>query len=156
MGWNPFRGANLDTRPTLPALAVVAFAQGPPALGPEASAGSETWGGRREMGGSPWNYGSQLESHTALPVHARGKRVRGVGSRPAQAGVIGGMGQYGLKAKLQALLIRLHAELLKVVADGAPGEVSRRHKIEGRDACHAVVASLDDAARSVEGSDGVA
>lgn len=55
--------------------------------------------------------------------------------------------RYALKAKLQALLIRQHPEMIEVVAEGAPGVVSLRHRIAGRDACHARVGSLDDAAR---------
>ena len=60
VGRNPFRDGDLDMRPTLSALAVAEFAHGPPALRAEATAGSENWWGRREVGGSPWNFGSRL------------------------------------------------------------------------------------------------
>lgn len=55
--------------------------------------------------------------------------------------------RYALKAKLQGLLIRQHPEMIEVVAEGTHGVVSLRHRIAGRDACHAMIASLDDAAR---------
>ncbi len=55
--------------------------------------------------------------------------------------------RYALKAKLQAVLVKQHAEVLEVVADGAPGVVSFRHRFADRDACHALVASLDDTTR---------
>lgn len=55
--------------------------------------------------------------------------------------------RYALKAKLQGLLIRQHPEMIEVVAESAAGVVSLRHRIAGRDACHAMIASLDDSAR---------
>ncbi|GDX83958.1 hypothetical protein LBMAG42_57690 [Deltaproteobacteria bacterium] len=73
VGRNPFRGEDLDMRPTLTALAVAEFARGPPALRPEATAGSENWGGRREVGGSPWNYGSRLGVGEVVGMVARGR-----------------------------------------------------------------------------------
>ncbi len=60
MGQNPFLADPPDMRPVLGALAAAEFARGAPALGPEARPGMENWGGRREVGGSPWNYGSRL------------------------------------------------------------------------------------------------
>ncbi|GDX83793.1 hypothetical protein LBMAG42_56040 [Deltaproteobacteria bacterium] len=60
VGRNPFREGKVDIRHALAALAAAEFAHGPPALRPEATPGSENWGGRREVGGSPWNYGSRL------------------------------------------------------------------------------------------------
>lgn len=55
--------------------------------------------------------------------------------------------RYALKAKLQACLIHHHAEVIEVVADEREGVVSLRHRFADRDACHAVVNELDDAAR---------
>lgn len=60
VGQNPFAGEPTDVRPALEALAAAEFAHGPPAVGPEPRPGAENWGGRREVGGSPWNYGSRL------------------------------------------------------------------------------------------------
>lgn len=60
VGRNPFSGVDVEMRPALTALAVAEFGHGPPALRGEATPGSENWGGRREVGGSPWNYGSRL------------------------------------------------------------------------------------------------
>ncbi len=55
---------------------------------------------------------------------------------------------YALKSRLQSLLIRQHADFL-VVERHASDErvVSIQHRTAGRDACHAVVPSLDDDAR---------
>lgn len=55
--------------------------------------------------------------------------------------------RYGLKARLQSLLIRNFADDLVVTAD-APGVVSIRHRYLGQDACHARVGDLDDDARA--------
>ncbi|MFN7145631.1 MAG: hypothetical protein ACK4YP_17780, partial [Myxococcota bacterium] len=54
------RGLDFDLVLVLAALAAAEFAHGPPARAPSATPGSENWGGRREVGGSPWNYGSRL------------------------------------------------------------------------------------------------
>jgi hypothetical protein len=47
-------------RPVLERLAAAEFAHGPPALRPQPGPGSENWGGRDTVFGSPWNYGSRL------------------------------------------------------------------------------------------------
>jgi len=61
VGRNPLSArAPADLGPLLAALAAAEFAHGAPALRPEARPGAENWGGRREVGGSPWNYGSRL------------------------------------------------------------------------------------------------
>jgi hypothetical protein len=57
--------------------------------------------------------------------------------------------RYARKARLQSLLVRRFADELDVAADPAlPGTISLRHRGHGRDACHAVLAALDDDARS--------
>lgn len=56
--------------------------------------------------------------------------------------------RYSLKARLQAVLVRRHKEVLEVVMDPADERVvSIRHRIAGRDACHAWLPSLDDDTR---------
>ncbi len=55
---------------------------------------------------------------------------------------------YALKARLQSLLVRRHPELLEVHRDAVDERVvTLRHRGSGRDACHAVVAALDEDAR---------
>ena len=57
-----------------PALAMVAraeFSRGPPALLAEPGPGSENWGGRATVFGSPWNYGSRLSPDEVLAIVAR-------------------------------------------------------------------------------------
>jgi hypothetical protein len=49
-----------DLRPALAALARAEYAQGAPALSPDFGPGTENWGGRARVFGSPWNYGSRL------------------------------------------------------------------------------------------------
>jgi hypothetical protein len=67
VGRNPLSSrAPTDLTPLLAALAAAEFAHGPPALRPEARPGAENWGGRREVGGSPWNYGSRLSVDDVL------------------------------------------------------------------------------------------
>ncbi len=57
--------------------------------------------------------------------------------------------RYARKARLQSLLVHRFADELEVALDPAqPGTVSLRHRGHGRDACHAVLAALDDDARS--------
>jgi hypothetical protein len=68
VGRNPLGGSTLDVRPILGALAAAEYTHGPPALGPEATPGNENWGGRREVGGSPWNYGSRLTLGTVVGI----------------------------------------------------------------------------------------
>jgi hypothetical protein len=50
-----------DLTAALRALAAQEHAMGPPALRLEPGPGSENWGGRRTVFGSPWNYGSRLQ-----------------------------------------------------------------------------------------------
>ena len=71
VGHNPFAAPGLDVRPALHALAVAEFAHGLPALRPEATVGAENWGGRKEVGGSPWNYGSRLAPDEVAEIVAR-------------------------------------------------------------------------------------
>jgi hypothetical protein len=49
-----------DLRPALAALARAEYAKGAPALSPDFGPGTENWGGRARVFGSPWNYGSRL------------------------------------------------------------------------------------------------
>ncbi len=61
VGANPFaRTLATDLRSCLAALAEAEFAHGPPALLARSGPGSENWGGRATVFGSPWNYGSRL------------------------------------------------------------------------------------------------
>lgn len=61
VGTNPLVHERVaDVTAALRALGAAEFAHGPPALSPEPVAGSENWGGRRTVFGSPWNYGSRL------------------------------------------------------------------------------------------------
>lgn len=61
VGVNPFiADAPRDLHPCLRALAAAEFAHGPPALRAMPGPGSENWGGRATVFGSPWNYGSRL------------------------------------------------------------------------------------------------
>jgi hypothetical protein len=57
--------------------------------------------------------------------------------------------RYTQKSRLQSLLVRTFADELTVVPDPAQeGTVSLQHRGHGRDACHAVVAELDEDARA--------
>src|SRR6185437_4130818 len=57
--------------------------------------------------------------------------------------------RYRQKARLQSLLVRSFAGEITVVADPErEGTVSLLHRGHGRDACHAVIAELDEEARS--------
>jgi hypothetical protein len=51
---------DVDLGPALQALAAREFAHGPPCLRATPGPGSENWGGRRTVFGSPWNHGSRL------------------------------------------------------------------------------------------------
>ena len=69
VGTNPY----VDPRPTdlgpaLRALAVAEFAYGPPCLAPEPVPGSENWGGRATVFGSPWNFGSRLSADEVVHI----------------------------------------------------------------------------------------
>jgi len=80
VGVNPFARTPLtDLRPALTQLAEEEFALGPPALSPAPIPGSENWGGRQTVFGSPWNYGSRL---TVDQVIATVASALGLGSSP--------------------------------------------------------------------------
>ncbi|MES2644205.1 MAG: hypothetical protein V4850_32265 [Myxococcota bacterium] len=73
VGRNPLNPAALrDIGPVLAALAKAEFAHGPPAELARPGAASENWGGRREVGGSPWNYGSRLSIDTVVGLVEEG------------------------------------------------------------------------------------
>jgi hypothetical protein len=56
--------------------------------------------------------------------------------------------RYAQKSRLQSLLIHRYAEEILVEPTDEPGVIGLRHRSSGADACHAVLASLDDDARS--------
>lgn len=61
VGVNPFsREPVTDLRPCLDALAAEEFAHGAPVKLARPGPGSENWGGRATVCGSPWNHGSRL------------------------------------------------------------------------------------------------
>jgi tetratricopeptide (TPR) repeat protein len=67
-------------------------------------------------------------------------RGRGAGETAAR---------YALKSRLQSLLVHRFADDLEVTADpDDPGVAALRHRYRRHDACHAVIVSLDDDARS--------
>lgn len=68
VGVNPFVPHPEDLRPALVALAAREHAHGPPALLPTPGPGSENWGGRQTVFGSPWNYGSRLSPADVVEV----------------------------------------------------------------------------------------
>ncbi len=68
-------GAPRDIRAALTALAHAEFERGPPALSPEPQPGSENWGGRARVFGSPWNYGSRLEPDEVVEIVGRALRL---------------------------------------------------------------------------------
>lgn len=69
VGRNPVNVASpTDLRGVLAALARKEFSHGAPAQRPDAGVGAENWGGRREVGGSPWNYGSRLDVEEVVGV----------------------------------------------------------------------------------------
>lgn len=61
VGVNPLVEHPADLRPALEALAVAEYAHGPPALTATPGPGTENWGGRATVFGSPWNYASRIE-----------------------------------------------------------------------------------------------
>ncbi len=72
VGVNPFvQDAPSDLRPALVALARAEFAHGAPAVLERPGPGSENWGGRATVFGSPWNYGSRLEPEEVLELVAK-------------------------------------------------------------------------------------
>ncbi|MBT3223743.1 MAG: hypothetical protein HN348_32135 [Proteobacteria bacterium] len=71
IGTNPFVGTRPDDLTVaLKALAAAEFRHGPPCLAEEPVPGSENWGGRKTVFGSPWNYGSRLEPEEVAQVAA--------------------------------------------------------------------------------------
>lgn len=69
VGVNPFADdPPKDLRPCLAALAAAEFAKGPPALRATPGPGSENWGGRATVFGSPWNYGSRLTPDEVVAI----------------------------------------------------------------------------------------
>ncbi len=56
--------------------------------------------------------------------------------------------RYALKSRLQSLLVRRFPDEIVVEPGEAPGVVGLRHRASGADACHAVLATLDEDARS--------
>ena len=73
-------------------------------------------------------------------IHAANPTDRGLSRRETSE-------RYALKSRLQSFLIHHHADVLEVLPEGGDGVVSIRHRIAGRDAAHAVIATLDDDAR---------
>lgn len=61
VGVNPLAPHPADLRAVLERLAALEHAHGAPALSPGPGPGTENWGGRATVFGSPWNYGSRLE-----------------------------------------------------------------------------------------------
>jgi hypothetical protein len=73
-------------------------------------------------------------------IHRENPTGRALSAREAEA-------RYARKARLQSLLVRrFQAELTVVPEADHPGTISLRHR--GRDACHAVIATLDEDARA--------
>lgn len=56
--------------------------------------------------------------------------------------------RYAVKSRLQSLLVRRFAEEIEVLPEPDPAVASLRHRYHRHDACHAVIATLDDDARS--------
>lgn len=72
VGANPFARERVeDLRSCLEALAEAEFGHGPPALQAKPGPGSENWGGRATVFGSPWNYGSRLSPDTVVCIVRR-------------------------------------------------------------------------------------
>ncbi|MBX7192079.1 MAG: hypothetical protein K1X94_08475 [Sandaracinaceae bacterium] len=57
-----------DLGPALAAIAQAEHAHGPPCLSPSHGPGTENWGGRATVFGSPWNYGSRLAPHDVVAL----------------------------------------------------------------------------------------
>ena len=75
-------------------------------------------------------------------IHRENPTGRELGARETEQ-------RYARKARLQSLLVRRFADELEVALDPAqPGTVSLHHRGHGRDGCHALLASLDEDARS--------
>ncbi len=75
-------------------------------------------------------------------IHEINPTGRGRGAEETSA-------RYALKSRLQSLLVTRFGADLEIAPDpDDPGVVSIRHRYRRHDACHAVIASLDDDARS--------
>jgi hypothetical protein len=75
-------------------------------------------------------------------IHAINPTGRGLASRDERR-------RYALKSRLQSLLIRTFGETLTIRRDERdPRVVTLAESSVGRDACHAVIADLDDDARA--------
>jgi hypothetical protein len=71
VGVNPWTtNAPRSLRGALEAVAGAEYAHGPPALRPVPGPGSENWGGRETVFGSPWNYGSRLRVEEVVELVA--------------------------------------------------------------------------------------
>lgn len=69
IGVNPFvPSAPTDLEAALHALAAAEFTHGPPCLVASPGPGTENWGGRATVFGSPWNYGSRLDPEEVVRV----------------------------------------------------------------------------------------
>ena len=71
VGVNPLVPHPEDLRAALVALAAREHAHGPPAVAPTPVPGSENWGGRATVFGSPWNYGSRLAPEEVAEIVGR-------------------------------------------------------------------------------------
>jgi len=73
VGLNPTAHPPLSSvRSALVLIAGAEHAHGPPCRAPEPRPGSENWGGRETVFGSPWNYGSRLTPEEVVALVARG------------------------------------------------------------------------------------
>lgn len=66
-----------DLGPALRVLAAAEHAHGPPCMAPDPGPGTENWGGRRTVFGSPWNYGSRLDPREVRALVARALGLQG-------------------------------------------------------------------------------
>src|SRR4051812_40130804 len=67
----------------------------------------------------------------------------GRGRRPDEE-----VAQYTVKSRLQSLLVRRFADDIEILPEPDPAVAALRHRYRRHDACHAVIATLDDDARS--------
>jgi hypothetical protein len=77
VGVHPGEPALADVRPALAALGAVEFSHGAPCLAPEPVPGSENWGGRQRVFGSPWNYGSRIVPSDVVVIVAKALGLHG-------------------------------------------------------------------------------
>lgn len=90
-----------------------------------------------------------LEGRTPPELKRLASLIRDVNPTGRELSPLETRARYALKSRLQSLLIRTYRDELRVVPD-ARGEhtVSLAHRFHPIDACHAVVAELDDDARA--------